>query len=133
MLTSLTRPAEVLVIDDDPAVRCCLTRLLEREGHTVAAAGDGRQALDYLRSNPPPRLILLDLTMPAMDGREFLIRRQQVPALREVPVVAFSACIDWDAACPLDLGAAESLYKPFDLPKLLEVTRRYCAAPAPAV
>jgi len=129
----LTRAAEVLVIDDDPAVRCCLTRLLEREGHTVATAGDGRQALDYLRSNPPPRLILLDLTMPAMDGREFLIRRQQVPALREVPVVAFSACIDWDAACPLDLGAAESLYKPFDLPKLLEVTRRYCAAPAPAV
>ena len=133
MLTSLTRAAEVLVIDDDPAVRGCLTRLLEREGHTVATAGDGRQALDYLRSNPPPRLILLDLTMPAMDGREFLIRRQQVPALRDVPVVAFSACIDWDAACPLDLGAAESLYKPFDLPKLLEVTRRYCAAPAPAV
>jgi CheY-like chemotaxis protein len=133
MLTSLTRPAEVLVIDDDPAVRGCLTHLLEREGRTVATACDGRQALDYLRSNPPPRLILLDLTMPAMDGREFLIRRQQVPALREVPVVAFSACIDWDAACPLDLGAAESLYKPFDLPKLLEVTRRYCAAPAPAV
>ena len=133
MLTSLTRPAEVLVIDDDPAVRGCLTHLLERAGHTVAAAGDGRQALDNLRSNPPPRLILLDLAMPVMDGRAFLIRRQQVPALREVPVVAFSACIDWDAACPLDLGAAESLYKPFDLPKLLEVTRRYCAAPAPAV
>src|SRR6516162_10360424 len=78
MLTSLTRPAEVLVIDDDPAVRCCLKHLLEREGRTVATACDGRQALDYLRSNPPPRLILLDLTMPAMDGREFLLRRQQV-------------------------------------------------------
>ena len=129
----LTRAAEVLVIDDDPAVRCCLTHLLEREGHTVAAAGDGRQALEYLRSSPPPHLILLDLAMPVMDGREFLVRRQQAPALRDVPVVAFSACIDWDAACPLDLGAAESLYKPFDLPKLLEVTRRYCAAPAPAV
>ena len=129
----LTRAAEVLVIDDDPAVRCCLTHLLERAGHTVAAAGDGRQALDYLRSNPPPRLILLDLAMPVMDGREFLIRRQQAPALRDVPVVAFSACIDWDAACPLDLGAAEALHKPFDLPKLLAVARRYCAAPPLAV
>jgi len=133
MLTSLTRPAEVLVIDDDPAVRGCLTHLLERAGHTVAAAGDGRQALDYLRSNPPPRLILLDLAMPVMDGREFLIRRQQAPALRDVPVVAFSACIDGDAACPLDLGAAEALHKPFDLPKLLAVARRYCAAPPLAV
>ena len=132
-MTPLARAAEVLVIDDDPAVRCCLTRLLEREGHTVAAAGDGRQALDNLRSNPPPRLILLDLAMPVMDGREFLIRRQQAPALRDVPVVAFSACIDGDAACPLDLGAVESLNKPFDLPKLLAVTRRYCAAPPLAV
>ena len=129
----LTRAAEVLVIDDDPAVRCCLTHLLERAGHTVAAAGDGRQALDYLRSNPPPRLILLDLAMPVMDGREFLVRQQQAPELWTVPVVAFSASIDGDAPGPLDLGAAESLYKPFDLPKLLEVTRRYCAAPAPAV
>ena len=133
MLTSLTRPAEVLVIDDDPAVRGCLTHLLEREGRTVATACDGRQALDYLRSNPPPRLILLDLAMPVMDGRAFLIRRQQAPALRDVPVVAFSACIDGDAACPLDLGAVESLNKPFDLPKLLAVTRRYCAAPPLAV
>ena len=132
-MTPLARAAEVLVIDDDPAVRCCLTRLLEREGHTVAAAGDGRQALEYLRSSPPPHLILLDLAMPVMDGREFLVRRQQAPALRDVPVVAFSACIDGDAACPLDLGAVESLNKPFDLPKLLAVTRRYCAAPPLAV
>ena len=132
-MTPLARAAEVLVIDDDPAVRGCLTHLLERAGHTVAAAGDGRQALDNLRSNPPPRLILLDLAMPVMDGREFLIRRQQAPALRDVPVVAFSACIDGDAACPLDLGAVESLNKPFDLPKLLAVTRRYCAAPPLAV
>jgi CheY-like chemotaxis protein len=127
-MTASTSPADVLVIDDDEGVRDCLTRLLEREGHAVATAADGRQALEYLHGHRPPRLILLDLAMPVMDGWEFLIQRRQYAHLRNLPVVAFSAVIDAERPDPRALGAAEVLRKPFDLAALLEETRRHCAA-----
>jgi CheY-like chemotaxis protein len=120
----------VLLVEDDPDVRHVLSGLLHRNGYEVATAGDGRQALEYLSRHEPPRLILLDLVMPEMDGWTFLHARRQRPELLDVPVVVFSAVADCDGPDPRELGAAEVLRKPVGLAEVLDALRRYCAGEA---
>ncbi|HMO95988.1 MAG TPA: response regulator, partial [Tepidiformaceae bacterium] len=60
----------VLVVDDDETVRSVTRRMLEHAGYTVLQAGDGIQALEAYRENPGIDLVLLDMTMPHMDGEE---------------------------------------------------------------
>jgi CheY-like chemotaxis protein len=121
-------PADILVIEDEPVARRILTGLLEQEGYALAVAEQGGQALAYLRSHPLPRLILLDLVMPYVDGWAFLRERQRLPGLSRVPVVVFSAVGGFEGADPLELGAYGVLLKPFEVVKVLDVARRYCRA-----
>jgi CheY-like chemotaxis protein len=83
--------ATILLIDDDEHVVEALGELLVRKGYRVAIARDGQQALDYLRTNLVPSLILLDLLMPRMDGWEFLAKRARREQLSSIPVVIRSA------------------------------------------
>jgi len=61
----------VLLVEDDEDTRLTLADLLEEHGYRVAGACNGREAQDYLRANPPPNCIVLDLWMPLMDGWTF--------------------------------------------------------------
>ena len=81
---------EVLVVDDDPDVRARLRTVLERCGYTVGEAGDGAEALRRVMHGPP-RAILLDLTMPVMDGFAFLHALRERPGCQDIPVIVFSA------------------------------------------
>ena len=81
---------DVLVVDDDPDVRHRLRTVLERSGWTVQEAGDGQQALAKVMHGPP-RAILLDLTMPVMDGFAFLHALRERPGCEDIPVLVFSA------------------------------------------
>jgi CheY-like chemotaxis protein len=120
----------VLLVEDDPDIRHVLADLLGRNGYEVAAASDGRLALEYLDYHEPPRLVLLDLMMPGRDGWEFLQARRHRPDLLDVPVVVFSAVADVGGPNPLPLGAAKVLRKPVGLAVDLDAVRRYCGAPA---
>jgi CheY-like chemotaxis protein len=80
----------VLVVDDDPIARALLRRHIEEQGLTVTEAGNGREAIDALETSIP-RLILLDLMMPEMDGFEVVSRMRAVEAWRNVPVVVVTA------------------------------------------
>jgi two-component system, chemotaxis family, chemotaxis protein CheY len=81
----------VLVVDDDRSVRESLSELLHMEGYAVLEAENGQEALEILENTPhPPCMIVLDLAMPVMDGREFLKLRARDPALRRIPVVVVS-------------------------------------------
>jgi CheY-like chemotaxis protein len=80
----------VLAVDDEPALRELAVAVLEDEGFDVRAAADGRQALAVLAAWPAD-MILLDLTMPVMDGWAFLEARHGDPRLAEIPVVVMSA------------------------------------------
>src|SRR5689334_1013848 len=84
----------VLLVEDDDANRDSLTLLMQMAGHDVDAARHGAEALEFLRRGPSPCLILLDLTMPVMDGREFLRQQRESPALAAIPVVVLSALAD---------------------------------------
>ena len=81
---------EVLIVDDDPGVRERLRTVLERSGYTVGEAGDGEEALRRVMHGPP-RAILLDLTMPVMDGFAFLHALRERPGCQDIPVIVFSA------------------------------------------
>lgn len=122
--------ADILIVEDDATTRAALLLLFLSDGRAADAVYDGRAALDYLRGRPAPRLILLDLLMPVMDGWQFLTELQGDAALAAVPVVVFTAAAGYDGTMLRGLGAADVVRKPADQAELLDVARRYCPAGA---
>jgi CheY-like chemotaxis protein len=87
--------AKVLVIEDDHGQREALSEILSRQGYEVQCASNGSEALELMRrSDSLPRLILLDVMMPVMDGWEFRDQQRRDRALSEVPVVVMTAFDD---------------------------------------
>ncbi len=80
----------VLVIDDDDDTRGRLRTLLERDGWSVIEAGNGREGLDRLAEDRPG-VVLLDLTMPVMDGFTFLGEMRKAPGCADIPVLVLTA------------------------------------------
>jgi class 3 adenylate cyclase len=111
--------AVLLVVDDNEDNRYTLTRRLTREGYTnVATANDGRQALEILRSRSFD-LVLLDISMPELNGYQVLEQMKADAALSDVPVVMISAIEETESVVRcIELGADDYLSKPFD-PTLL--------------
>jgi signal transduction histidine kinase/CheY-like chemotaxis protein len=124
-------PHGIMLVDDDALFRRELAEVLTREGYTVVEAADGRIALNHLRTQPLPRMILLDLMMPAMDGWEFAATIRADPMLANIPVVVMSSLdrVEINAAL---LGATDSVRKPVRLPQLLDLAARYAGGTAPA-
>ena len=115
----------VLVVEDDPATCAAMVLILEMNGYTVASAANGKEALEYLRRDKRPGLILLDLMMPVLDGWGFCIEQQRDPALAQIPVILVSA----DGAVPqkaATLGAVGYLQKPVEVDQLLHTVGSYC-------
>jgi two-component system response regulator MprA len=115
-------PARILVVDDEPHIRAVLYEALRDEGYAVSVAGDGFDAIRELREHPVD-LILLDLMMPAMDGRRFLDIYRQSPGPK-VPVVIVTAARAGGVEIEHELGAAV-VHKPFSIDRLLALVRRH--------
>lgn len=118
-------PADILLVDDDPAVRDSFREVLEEEGFRVMMAQHGLEALDLLRHMPLPRLIILDLMMPVMDGWSFLEAQRLDSVLRTIPVVVLSARVLSDREAE-QLGIGLYLRKPINLVSLLMIVESYC-------
>ncbi len=86
-----TREAVVLVVDDSADVRAVVRSTVEKAGLKAVEAENGQAALDWLKKNPKPALVLLDLMMPVMDGFAFLDRVKDAPELAKVPIVVLTA------------------------------------------
>ena len=83
-------PCPVLLVEDDPSTRALTKKMLEKEGWKVSEAANGRAALESMEQERP-RLILLDLMMPEMDGFEFAERVRRHPEWRSIPIVVLTA------------------------------------------
>ena len=106
--------ADILVIDDDPAVIRLVSLILTAEGHRVRPADSGTKGLDLLKDQTP-ELIVLDLQMPVMDGRAFY--REARSSGYAGPVLILSAFGASQAR--QELGAQASLSKPFEPDELV--------------
>lgn len=118
----------VFVVEDNADILQALVQVLEDEGHAVRTAVNGRDALDKLRTSdaPLPRVILLDLMMPVMDGWAFRAEQLADPTLADIPVIVLTA--DGSASeKATHLGCAGSLRKPVDLLTLLGAVEPHLA------
>src|SRR5436190_13333263 len=114
----------VLLVDDDAAVRRSIARFLEFEGFVVVEAGNGLEALAYLRTGAGASVIVLDLRMPVMDGWAFRREQRLDPLLEHIPVVILSGA---DADRFPELGAAEAFEKPVRMAQVADAVRRLSA------
>jgi len=122
---SALRP-DILLVEDDLAIRESLAECLELEGHAVRAASGGPEALAWLQEGNRPRMVLLDLVMPMMSGEQLVEQLRAAPDTRNIPLVLMTG------ASPGEAVAAQVdalVVKPFDLSDLLEVVRRFLEHP----
>lgn len=110
-------PAPILVVDDDAGIRLALERALRLEGFAVSQAADGEQALAAVAAEPPA-IVVLDVTMPGIDGVE--VTRRLRGQGDDVPILILSARdgVD-DRVAGLAAGADDYLVKPFAMEELL--------------
>jgi CheY-like chemotaxis protein len=130
---AVTRPIDILLIEDDPG-----DIMLTREAFTdhklrnrLVVFGDGRQALAYLRREGAhadaarPDLILLDLNLPGLDGRDLLTALTTEPALSDIPVVVLTNSLaERDILRARQLQVADYVCKPVDFARLVDVVKR---------
>ena len=112
----------ILVVEDDEAVCGALAVVLRQEGYEVEIASDGTEAMARLEAGPAPSLILLDLTMPRMDGIEFRERQLADRRLARIPVIVMSSRPDAKATARR-IGAADAIAKPMQLDEVLHVVQ----------
>jgi len=110
---------DILVVDDDPAIRGSLRRALESAGHAVGEAESGEEALERLGTRPPD-VVLLDINMPGLDGLEALARIREAAPTTSVIMVTGEATLA-NAMQAGQRGAFDFVEKPPDLPHLLGV------------
>ena len=115
----------ILVVDDDAVLCQFLTELLQDAGYAIVTAANGLEALSELRqADPQPCLILLDVTMPVMDGWTFREQQLQDPQLATIPVVYISATAHHRMQAAVT--GAHHLLKPFVIQDLLQMVARFC-------
>ena len=120
----------VLVVDDNRSIREPLVTLLEGRGFSARGVGNGREALQALRDGFDACLILLDLTMPIMDGWTFRTVQQGEPKLATIPVVVLTALTDPKKTAE-ELGAVAGFAKPLDLDRLVRLVGEHCPRTVP--
>ena len=134
-MSASARPITILIADDDADDRMMASEALEesRLANDLRFVEDGEELLDYLYrrgkysdpdSSPRPSIILLDLNMPRMDGREALREIKGDPALRSIPVVVLTTSkAEEDIYRTYDLGVNSFITKPVQFESLVEVMK----------
>ena len=120
--------ADILVIEDDSAVRELLRRVLTRAGYAVREAADGQQGIHSYRTSPAD-LVITDLIMPRKEGLETIIDlKQEFPTLRIIAISGGDRENREDYLRTAELcGAARIFHKPFDTGDLLDAVAELLA------
>jgi len=116
--------SHILVVEDDADISGLIRTLLEGEGYEVTVAHNGLEALNLLRSGVAPCLILLDLEMPVMNGRQLKAELSADERFRDLPVAVMSASRDNLKSFH---GSLRKLRKPFSLRELIRAVGEHCS------
>ena len=112
--------AKILLVEDNEMNRDMLSRRLERRGYTIVMAVDGQQGVD-MASSEHPDLILLDMSLPGLDGWEATRQLKAAPETRGIPVIALTAhAMAGDREKAMGAGCDDFDTKPIVMPRLLE-------------
>lgn len=104
---------KILAVDDEPSIVRLVSTALTARGYEVTTANDGQQALDHVRADKPD-LIVLDIMMPRMDGRQVRERLAADPSTKSIPILFLSAVGDMSSQLDtLEGGQGEYMTKPF--------------------
>ena len=109
----------ILLVEDNEMNRDMLSRRLERRGYEVVIAVDGQQGVDLAQSSAPD-LILMDMSLPVIDGWEATRQLKSMDRMKTVPIIALTAhAMSGDREKALDAGCDDYDTKPIELPRLL--------------
>ena len=122
---------KILVVEDNEMNRDMLTRRLARKGFDTSVAFDGQQAVEVAKQEQPD-VILMDMSLPVVDGWEATRRIKADPATRSIPVIALTAhAMSGDRERALEAGCDDYDTKPVEFPDLLEKIEALLAHPQP--
>ena len=111
---------KILLVEDNEMNRDMLSRRLERKGYTVAIAIDGQQGVDMALTETPA-LILMDMSLPVLDGWEATRRLKADERTKKIPIIALTAhAMQGDEQQAREAGCDDFDTKPVELPRLLE-------------
>ena len=114
---------KILIIDDDPGVHFITTPILTKAGYVVVSAKHGEQGFQ-LALNERPDLIILDVIMPGIKGRDLCAKMKTYDVIKDIPVVFLTAKdSEEDIKAELDAGAVTHLTKPIDSAQLVAVVK----------
>ena len=114
----------ILVVDDNEDMRDLMQRLLERAGYHVVLAADGQASLTQAKLRHPD-LILMDLSLPNMDGWEAVRRLRKMPEFGSIPIIAVTAHVSpQEAVRAIAAGCTAHIGKPFETRVLLQEVAR---------
>ncbi|HZR81739.1 MAG TPA: response regulator [Candidatus Binatia bacterium] len=116
----------ILVVEDNPEIREATSALLQADGHQVAEADNGAQALAMLRAGLEPCLIVLDLVMPVLDGYRFRDEQLRDERLATIPTIVCSATPDVYASAAAMRAAAAFQKGSADISRMLSVVNALC-------
>jgi CheY-like chemotaxis protein len=117
--------SKIMVVDDDPAIREVIRMYLQREGYSVRTAPNTQEALEALRNESLPNLMLLDIMMPGNTGWEFLNELEKDPKLSELPVIAISGLERPPGGKYDSKMLYDYLVKPFSMAELSRVVKKF--------
>jgi CheY-like chemotaxis protein len=120
--------ARILIVEDHPTMREAMRLVLEGEGFEISEAGEGRAALDMVRSDPPD-LVFLDLNIPGSNGGDVLTQIKADPATAGVHVIVVTATGEEGRERALAMGADGYFTKPFSPIALLRTVERVLGTP----
>lgn len=115
--------ATVLIVEDEPVIRMILKEALELFGHRVSEAQDGLEALQVMDSRPRPDVLLMDLFMPRLGGKEVVQRMRAREDLKDIPIVLLTGALYREEDFPPEGSYHSILYKPFDLMALNKLVK----------
>lgn len=118
--------AQILLVEDEPAIAELLTRVFAMGGYTTCWAPHGQRALELLAA-APPGLMTLDLNMPHLSGVEVLSQIRATPRLHDLPVVVLTS--REEVPVVVQAQATLVMQKPFDIPELLAAAAAFLEAP----
>ncbi len=116
--------AKILLVEDNEMNRDMLSRRLTRKGYEVAIAVDGEQGMAMARSEAPD-LILMDMSLPVLDGWEATRQLKSAPETQAIPIITLTAhAMAGDREKAVEAGCNDYDTKPIELPRLLEKIKR---------